>query len=129
MLTKEKVNDWLREYGRAWEAGDFESVTTLFSEDAVYHEDPFDEPMVGHDEIRQYWKDGASDSQENVSFQFTLWTIDDDQCFAHWCASFTRVDSQEHVELDGVFRLRFQRSGYDVPVCKSLQEWWHRRQS
>ena len=112
MLTKEEVNNWLSSYGNAWESGDFESVTSLFSEDAVYHED---------------WKDGASDSQENVSFQYVLWTIDDDQCFAHWCATFTRINSQERVKLDGVFRLKLQRSESDVPVCTSLQEWWHQR--
>jgi len=128
MLTKEKVNNWLRNYGHAWEAGDFESVTSLFSEDAVYHEDPFDEPMVGHNKIRQYWKDGATDSQEKVTFKFELWTIDDDQCFAHWCARFTRIDSQELVKLDGVFRLIFRQDESGVPVCTSLQEWWHRRQ-
>jgi len=128
MLTKEEVNNWLSKYGNAWESGDFESVTSLFSEDAVYHEDPFDEPMKGHNEIRQYWKDGAADSQENVSFQHVLWTIIDYQCFAHWRATFTRINSQERVKLDGVFRLKLQRSESNVPVCTSLQEWWHQRQ-
>lgn len=128
MFTREQVTNWLIEYGRAWEAGDFEKVTSLFSAEAVYHEDPFNQPMVGHSEIREYWKDGASDSQENVSFQFTLWTIDGEQSFAHWCASFTRINSQKRVKLDGIFRLKFQQNESGAPVCTSLQEWWHRRE-
>jgi len=128
MLSKEHVNDWLDRYGKAWETGDHERVTSLFSEDAVYHEDPFEEPMRGHPAIRHYWKTGASDSQENVSFRYRVWAIDGTQCFAHWHATFTRITTQERVELDGVFRLQFQQSASGVPVCISLQEWWHRRQ-
>ena len=128
MLTPREVNNWLGEYGNAWKSGDFEGVTSLFAEDAIYHEDPFEKPMKGHNEIRQYWKDGATDAQEDVTFQFTLWSIDDAQCFAHWHATFTRIKTRERVKLDGVFRLKLRQSGSDIPVCTSLQEWWHRRQ-
>ena len=39
----------------------------LFTVDGTYHEMPFDEPMFGADAIRQYWTEGAKDSQESIS--------------------------------------------------------------
>jgi hypothetical protein len=64
-LSIEKVNTRLATYGKAGETGDYESVTSLFSEDADYHEGPFEEPMRGHRTISHYTKTGASDSQDS----------------------------------------------------------------
>ena len=41
-MTKQDVQDWLDEYGRAWVDGDPDQVVALFSDTAAYRETPFD---------------------------------------------------------------------------------------
>jgi ketosteroid isomerase-like protein len=126
-LTEAEASEWLARYGIAWETGDFLGAGSLFSEDAVYHEDPFDVPMCGRDQIQQYWKEGAADAQEDVTFGFEIWAVAHDQCFSHWHASFTRIRDGQRIALDGAFRLKFERAAGEL-LCSSLQEWWHRRE-
>jgi hypothetical protein len=40
------LNDWIEGYRRAWEVADTELVLTLFTEDASYRSNPFEEPHV-----------------------------------------------------------------------------------
>ena len=127
VITEQEAASWLDRYGKAWETGDVEGVARLFSEDACYHEKPFDEPMVGRAAIKQYWRDGASEAQANVRFGFTVWAVSGNQCFSHWWASFNRIKTGALVRLDGAFRLIFHRDAAGVLTCTSLQEWWHRK--
>ena len=127
VITEQEAASWLERYGKAWETGDVEGVARLFSEDARYHEKPFDDPVVGHAAIKQYWRDGASEAQEDVRFGFTVWAVSGDQCFSHWRASFNRIKTGGLVQLDGAFRLIFERDAAGGLTCTSLQEWWHRK--
>ena len=72
-MIEQDVQNWLNEYGRAWVDGDPDRVVTLFSNTATYRETPFDEPMRGRREIREYWQNGAADAQENVEFASQVW--------------------------------------------------------
>ena len=127
-MIEQDVQNWLNEYGRAWVDGDPDRVVTLFSNTATYRETPFDEPMRGRREIREYWQHGAADAQENVEFASQVWAVDNDTAIAGWQASFTRKASGVRVELNGTFRLVF--SGEQGALqCTVLEEWWHRRES
>ncbi len=57
----------LEAYGRAWESFDGDAWTELFSEDAAYHEDPFDPPLVGRTAIPSYLLH-AAEQQQQVEF-------------------------------------------------------------
>ena len=127
-MTEQDVQNWLDEYGRAWVNGDPAQVVRLFSDTATYRETPFDDPMRGRQEIREYWQNGAADAQENVEFASQVWTVKDDTAIAGWQASFTRKPSGVRVKLDGTFRLVFS---YELGTfrCTALEEWWHIRES
>ena len=127
-MNKIEIQSWLDAYGDAWEKGDPEQIAPLFTETASYRETPFDEAMDGTDAIRRYWQEGAADSQENVEFSSQVWAVDAETAVAGWQAKFTRKTSKIKVELDGIFRLRFSMTS-DAPLCESLEEWWHRRES
>ena len=127
-MIEQDVQNWLNEYGRAWVDGDPDRVVTLFSNTATYRETPFDEPMRGRREIREYWQNGAADAQENVEFASQVWAVDNDTAIAGWQASFTEKASGVRVELDGTFRLVFS-SEQGAFQCTILEEWWHRRES
>ena len=127
-MTEQDVQDWLDEYGRAWVDGDPDRVVMLFSDTATYRETPFDKPMKGRREIREYWQEGAADAQESVEFVSQVWAVGNDTAIAGWQARFTEKASGVRVELDGTFRLVFssEQGSYRCPV---LEEWWHSRRS
>ncbi len=125
MLTFDRFNAWLEEYGRAWVTGDAGSVPRLFSENARYEETPFDEPMVGLGAISRYWEEGAGRSQKDVRVSFEIASVEGAMGLAHWSASFARVPSGNRVELDGMLQAEFAGDG----KCVRFREWWHRRES
>jgi ketosteroid isomerase-like protein len=125
-MSDTAIRAWLAAYGRAWEEQDSDSLVLLFTPNALYVEDPFVEPLIGRQAIHRYWEEGAVRSQRDISFSSDLWCTFDDYAVAHWKAHFTRVSTSEHVELDGVFRLRFETADAGQIVCAELREWWFR---
>lgn len=127
-ITLEEAKSWLDAYGQAWVEGDPAAAVSLFHPDAEYQETPFSKAMRGSEEIRRYWQEGAADSQEDVTFSHDIWSVSGDEVHAGWTARFRRTASRAAVELDGVFRLTFDRRR-GVAKCSSLKEWWHRRET
>ena len=127
-IMVEEAKRWLHAYGQAWVEGDPSAAVRLFHPDAEYRETPFSEVMRGSEEIRRYWQEGAADSQEDVTFSYDIWSVSDSEVHAGWTARFRRVADRATVELDGVFRLTFDRRR-GVLRCSSLREWWHRRET
>ena len=124
-MTLRDFKYWLERYGRAWTEGDPDAAVELFSAGAAYHETPFDEPMIGAEAIRRYWTQGAKDGQADVAFEAVPIAVDQDTGFARWHATFRRVPSGTHVELDGALSARF-----DADMrCTEFREWWHRRET
>jgi hypothetical protein len=123
-LTSGQFEIWLERYGRAWEKGDPEAGVALFDEAARYYETPFDEPMVGHDAIRRYWKEGAKESQKDVKFSFDIVAVRENVGLARWRAFFVRVPSGNKVHLDGILLAEFSEG----QLCTLFREWWHRRE-
>ena len=126
-MTVEEAKHWLHAYGQAWVEGDPSAVVRLFHPDAEYRETPFSEVMRGSEQIRRYWQEGAADSQEDVTFSYDIWSVSGNEVHAGWTARFRRTTNRAVVELDGVFRLTFDRRR-GVAKCASLREWWHLRE-
>lgn len=123
-MTIASAEQWLWRYGQAWEQADPAAAAQLFTEDCLYFETPYAEPARGRAGVARYWT-AVPEGQTNVSFRFRLLAVQADTVFAHWSASFTRVASGVLVELDGVFVLEFA----DSSLCRTLREWWHRREA
>lgn len=111
---------WLDRYKQAWEERDAQSAGALFTEDAIYHEMPFDEPMEGRAAIENYWATVTA-GQSDILFTYEVFSCEGNQCTAHWHAAFTGVPGGEAIELDGVFLCDFA----DAETVRSLREWWH----
>lgn len=123
-LAMDEFENWLARYGYAWEAGDAQAAIELFSDDAEYFENPFDEPMIGKEAIRRYWSGGAGESQKGIHFQHRAAAVTGNKGLAQWEATFTRVPSGNHVELNGFLMAEFDAAGR----CSVFREWWHRRE-
>ena len=116
-------NQWLAQYGAAWQNRDPQAAVRLFTADASYQETPFDIPMQGSQEIREYWED-VPRFQEDISFQWEVYCMTGGRGIAHWQAEFIRRSSGERVRLDGILAADFDAQG----LCRSFREWWHRQE-
>jgi len=123
-VTKTALDAWLARYGEAWQQRDPARAAALFTENATYHEMPFESPKAGRAGIREYWAKVTHD-QRDVRFSSQVLAVDGQVGVAHWSASFTAASSGVRVELDGSFVLTFDDGG----LCSALREWWHVRTS
>jgi ketosteroid isomerase-like protein len=117
-MHEAELRSWLQAYGRAWETQDGDGFVALFSDDAIYSENPFDEPLVGVAAIRAYAR-LMERHQRDVSFGFEVVSVT--PVVVSWQATYRNVASDERTRLDGVFLLAFNDEGR----CTSLREWWH----
>jgi len=123
-LTSTALEAWLARYGAAWETRDAAAAGVLFTDNALYHEMPFDEPKKGRAAIEEYWR-GVTADQRDVHFESKVISVDGGTGVAHWSAKFKVASSGATIELDGVFVLEFDAKGQ----CTSLREWWHVREA
>lgn len=122
-LTPHGFREWMELYGEASENGDAKAAAQLFAQDAEYYETPFDEPIIGHDNIYRYWSE-ASQSLEDVRFSYEILAVPGNLGIALWQARFASVKSGNHVALDGVFLVELDEQG----KCTVFREWWHRQE-
>jgi hypothetical protein len=123
-MTPADVEKWLARYEQAWEQRAPDLAAELFTENAAYHEMPFDAPKAGRAGIRDYWATVTAD-QRNVDFDSHVVAVNGQTAVARWSATLKSASSGVRVELDGVFVLTFE----DSALCSELREWWHVRTS
>ncbi len=112
------VDEWIRRYVRAWETGDEDLLSSLFTEEATYRSGPFRDALTGQAEIRRYWRDSAG-GQSDVHVRIGAPYIDGARVAVEWWA--TMLDDGETLTLPGCLHLRFAEDGR----CVALREYWH----
>lgn len=123
-LDHATAGDLLERYAHAWQAFDGDGWTALFTEDAAYHEDPFEEPMVGHNALRAYLL-GAAEAQEQVEMSVERHWVVGPTVLAAWHASYVRKPGRARVRLAGFMTLETADDGR----IARFREWWHRRET
>lgn len=109
--------DWLERYRRAWIERDADAASRLFTEDAVYREQPFEAPFVGRAAIHDYWA-RVTASQASVELRYGQPIVDGRRLAVEWWANLQTTAGP--VTLAGEFLLRFADSG----ECRELREYW-----
>lgn len=112
------VRDWLEGYKRAWESRDPDAAAALFTTDARYREQPYQDPFEGAEGVRAYWA-GVTATQSDVRFRYGTPTVVGDRAVAEWWV--TMKNGGADVTLAGVFLLAFDTAG----LCRDLVEYWH----
>jgi limonene-1,2-epoxide hydrolase len=121
-LTPAALEAWLARYGAAWEGLDPKLAGSLFTEDAIYQENPYEDPWKGRAGVEKYWRTETADHSD-VHFESKVVAVDGNIGVAQWTAEFTLKSNGVIIEIDGVFVLEFDANGQ----CSSLREWWHVR--
>ena len=116
--------DLLDRYKHAWETFDGDGWTDLFTEDAEYHEDPFDPPLVGSNALRAYLLE-AAEAQEQVEMTVERHWAVGQTVLAAWHASYVRRSDRARVRLAGFMTLEIAENGR----ISRFREWWHRREA
>ncbi len=113
-----RVDEWAERYRRAWEEADDEAAGALFTEDAVYRSDPFEEPHRGRDAIRAYWRQVTA-LQSNVTVVVARPIVDGRRAVVEW---WTQMDVDgSPVTLPGALILAFDENG----LCVALREYFN----
>ncbi len=118
------AGDLLDRYKRAWESFDGDAWTALFTEDAEYHEDPFEAPLVGSNALRAYLLK-AAETQDQVEMTVERHWAVGDTALAAWHASYVRVPGNARVRLAGFMTLEVDADDR----IRRFREWWHRRET
>ena len=113
----------MEDYRRAWERQDADLLLTLFSENATYHENPFNVPLEGHAAIREYWL-RVTENQKDIRFRWRPVHSAGSDHAIEWEAEFTRTTPQQKVELRGMMFLTL--AGERIA---RLREYWHKRET
>lgn len=112
------VTEWIEAYGRAWEQRDADAAAALFTEDARYREQPYAEPFLGREGVRDYWA-RVTATHADVRFRAGTPVIEGDRVAVEWWV--TLLNDGAEVTLAGEFLLRFDADG----LCRELREYWH----
>ncbi|MBL1215104.1 MAG: nuclear transport factor 2 family protein [Ignavibacteriae bacterium] len=119
-MTEKTFEQWLQVYGRAWEDKNTEKFVSGFAADANYYWTPFDTPQKGIDEINKAFNEAIA-SQEGINFDSQILNVDNDRGLCQWWCSFTRIATQQLINLDGIFLIKFNEEN----LCTEFREWWH----
>lgn len=77
MVDSAVVEKFVNGYLKAWKSNDPEDIRAIFTEDAEYRFAPFEEPVVGHEDIVTEWLDGR-DEPDAWDFEWQPIAIDGD---------------------------------------------------
>ena len=72
------VDDWIEAYRRAWEERDAEAAAALFTSDATYRSNIFEEPHLGREGVRAYWE-SVTATQSDVRVRMGRPFVDGDR--------------------------------------------------
>ena len=112
------LNDWVEGYRLAWENKDAEAVVALFTPDATYRSNIFEDAHQGQAGVRAYWE-SVTTSQSDVRVRMGRPLVDGSKVSVEFWTNM-KVD-QEEVTLPGCLLLDFD----DNWLCRGLREYWH----
>ena len=121
-MDERAVTAWLDGYSQAWGTYDPEQIGALFSEDAEYHYDPFQQPVRGRDAIVADW---LKDRDEAGTFEgrYRPVLVAGDQAVARGYSRYFDTNGAVRDEYDNLFLLRFDADGR----CAEYREWYMRK--
>lgn len=112
------VEEWLEAYRRAWEEADSDGAAALFTDDAQYRSNIYEEPHRGRDGVRAYWTEVTSVQTDARVLMGTPF-VDGPRVTAEFWTRMAMNDSP--VTLAGCLLLEFDEGG----LCRRLREYWN----
>ena len=108
---------WLERYRRAWVGRNAADAGELFTEDAIYREQPFQAPFVGREAIERYWA-SVTATQSEIEMRYGPLIVADGRVAVEWWVNLRNTGAP--ITLAGEFFLLFTDRGQ----CCELREYW-----
>jgi hypothetical protein len=123
MIDRVTVAAWLDNYVQAWKSYDSAAIGSLFSEDARYFYDPFDEPVVGREAIIASWLEDRDDPG-TYDASYEPLTVEENTAVVNGRSRYYAPGSKTvGAEYDNIFILRFDDHGH----CVEFREWYMKK--
>ena len=81
-MTGDEVEDWIRRYERAWRSPGTDALRELFTEDATYLQSPYEDPVIGLEEIGAMWEREREGPDEVFEMSSEVFAVDGDRAVA-----------------------------------------------
>jgi ketosteroid isomerase-like protein len=120
MTEKQTVNKWLADYVAAWKSYDPAAIGALFSQDAGYRFNPYDEPVKGREAIVANWLENK-DKPDTYKAEYKALAVDGDTAVAGGRTQYYEDDGKTPTrQFDNIFVLQFDSEGRCTDFC----EWY-----
>ncbi|MDQ6636268.1 MAG: nuclear transport factor 2 family protein [Candidatus Dormibacteraeota bacterium] len=120
-MNSDQVQQWLALYVDAWRANEPELIADLFTPDATYYADPFDEGLHGRQAIVDEWLGVEMPRRFETAYRPVL--VDGNRAFATGYTRYFNEDGSSHGEWGNAFLLTFDANG----KCHEYREWFMKR--
>ena len=112
------LGGWVEAYRQAWERRDAEAAAALFTADATYRSNIFEDPHRGREGVTAYWG-GVTAAQSDVTVKMGRPFVDGKRVAVEFWTNM-KVNGED-VTLPGCLLLDFDDNG----LCRRLREYYH----
>lgn len=114
-MTREALDHWLRGYERAWRSPGTDALRELFTEDATYLLSPYQDPVVGLEEIAAMWEREREGPEEVFEMTSEVFAVDGERAVVRVEVHY---DDPVEAEFRDIWLLRFEGGR-----CAHFEEW------
>ena len=118
------AGDLLDRYAQAWCAFDGDAFVDLYTPDGESIDDPFEQPIVGHNALRANLL-AASEFEDAVEFTFERHWVVAPTILAAWHASYVHRETRAHVRFAGFVTFEIAEDGR----IRRARFWYNRQES
>ena len=118
-MNKELFEKWFFNLKTAWETKNPQLAADICSENLLWYETPFDEPLKTKGEVLDEWQ--TVSKQEDISVEYQILAVEGQTAITQWSAKFIRIPSGEKVEMEGIFKVRLNNEG----LCEEFHQWYN----
>ena len=105
-VTTAALTEWVEGYLRAWRSNARTDITALFSDNAEYHETPYDTEWVGLEEIVDGWQGRWDWQAGGWDFEWAIARTEGRSAVIMGIGHYTKLG-----DFDNVWTLTFDESG------------------
>ena len=102
----ESITEWVERYIHAWQTNATADIAALFTDDAEYHETPYETEWIGRDEIVDGWRSRWDWQQGGWHFEYTIASIDGQVAVITGIGHYAKLG-----DFDNVWTVTFDGSG------------------
>jgi hypothetical protein len=124
-MHREELANWLERYVQAWKTYNPQAIGDLFSEDAEYRYQPWDEPVRGRDAIVASWLEpDRLDAPGSWEASYEPVAVEGNSAVASGRSVYYREGTTDiEREYHNVFIMRFHANG----KCSSFTEYYMKK--